>query len=352
MPRCIFALYYSATINNTKVDHLYFDPSNHINADCITEEAEKYYEYFGDRDVSYHYKFNENAKCSIWYKVIESETNRIKSYQLGHNSERADVRAAAEMVKNMDWAKIKPHSSDYWKHKKCRTARLPKDHLLGKFRGKSIKSHSLIENQRIGWNFGPWCYVKFVQGLFRPLLNKTDYSKYHYDNSHIFPYYVPRACLPRCSTNGTKREEPERRVRRKGNMIYNRKAIDSITDHYFEKFSYGSMEYYEKTADKHFHTDEFKLFTKWAVCVGISILVVAVGIVVFCHQLDKYEAKLEKDAGWDMEAKDQGIDNFFQMDSNENVEEEKMLLHDRLIVNLALQIKTKAELEKLGHVKK
>uniref|UniRef100_A0A0K0ENN1 Kringle domain-containing protein n=1 Tax=Strongyloides stercoralis TaxID=6248 RepID=A0A0K0ENN1_STRER len=317
--------YYTYTKGNETLYDLYFDPSNHLEGDCVTREAQKYYSYFGRRNKNYQSTFLRQ-KCTVWENARVAFTNKVKFYK----KSRKD--SDKEKVKNLDLSKVEWGSSGYWKHSECRNVRLPKNHPYYKAKGvwdedKEVKHkferRNGNEKYRAGWNFGPWCYVQVNSPSLRGQLLRDKQDHSWYLNTTLNTDLYPMACFPICMGKGEKRISNFGLKKRKTNMIFNRRAINNINKHFFKSFHYGMMEYYQKTSDRLHASDDFMTFYKTSI-------------------LDKYDEKLENGDVIEREIDD--LDHFFEFQKDDNIEKAKEDLRSVLLKCQGIQIKRLTDL--------
>ncbi|CEF67049.1 Hypothetical protein SRAE_2000171400 [Strongyloides ratti] len=316
----VYSLYYTYTKGNEILYNLYFDPSNHLEGDCITKEAQTYYSYFGRRNKNYQSSFIRQ-KCVVWENARIVFTNKMKFYK---NSKKESDK---EKVKNLNLPEVEWGSSGYWKHSECRNVRLPKNHPYYKAKGvwdeskkvtHSFQRRNGNEKYRAGWNFGPWCYVLISSPSLRGQLLKEKQDHSWYLNTTLNTDLYPMACFPICMGKGEKRISNFGLKKQKTNMIFNRRAINNINRHFFKTFYYGMMQYYRRTSDRIHASDDFIMFYKTSI-------------------LDIYEEKLDK--GDNSEKQIDNLDYFFDFQKDENVEKAKENLREILLKCQGIQIK-------------
>uniref|UniRef100_A0A0N4ZUW2 Kringle domain-containing protein n=1 Tax=Parastrongyloides trichosuri TaxID=131310 RepID=A0A0N4ZUW2_PARTI len=341
----VHCAYYEYTDSSgNRIKNLYFDPSNYLEGDCIKKEAQPYYYYFGRRNRNYQHSFIRN-KCTSWENVRTVFTNKIKFYK------KSKKQSDREKVKDLNLDEVEWGSSGYWKHNECRSVRLPRNHPYSHVKGvwnenitHQYERINANEKFRAGWNFGPWCFVLIGSPSLRGHLTQDKQHHSRYLNTSLNTDYYPMACLPICMGKGEKRPTMFGIKKQKTNMIFNRKDINNINRHFYKSFHFGMMQYYRRTSDLIHSSDDFITFYKISMWAGFLIILITIAIVFACYKLDKYDEQLERGDDIMNEVKDD-LDQFFEFQRDEVIEEEKENLRNTLLKCQGIQIKRLVELE-------
>uniref|UniRef100_A0A0K0F6B7 Kringle domain-containing protein n=1 Tax=Strongyloides venezuelensis TaxID=75913 RepID=A0A0K0F6B7_STRVS len=327
----VYSAYYThKNGNNTILRDLYFDPSNHLEADCITDKAQGYYSYFGRRNKNYQMSFL-GKECNSWESIRIYYEKLMDSYRMENNSSQRDK------IEKLDFSTVEWGISGYWRHNECRNVRLSNNHPF--YKAKGGMSNIGNEKYRAGWNFGPWCYVNIDYNILKNEPLETKINNSWYLNTSVEVNVYPMACFPICTEKQEKRIDnfKSKKQKRKTNMIFNRKAINNINKHFFKSFYFGMMQYYQRTSDRVHASDDFITFYKMSMWGGFLTIIFTIFIVYFCYRLDKYEEQLEKGGILDEEVDD--LDKFFEFKKDDDIEEEKENLRNTLLKCQGIQVR-------------